>query len=38
MKTCIATVCLAGDLRKKLAAIAAAGFDGTERFAGFHRL
>ncbi len=32
MKTSIATVCLAGDLREKLAAIAAAGFDGIEIF------
>ncbi|MFV0244204.1 MAG: bifunctional sugar phosphate isomerase/epimerase/4-hydroxyphenylpyruvate dioxygenase family protein [Qingshengfaniella sp.] len=32
MKTAIATVCLAGDLREKLAAIAAAGFDGVEIF------
>ncbi|MBK0400129.1 sugar phosphate isomerase/epimerase and 4-hydroxyphenylpyruvate domain-containing protein [Limibaculum sp. M0105] len=32
MRTSIATVCLAGDLREKLAAIAAAGFDGIEIF------
>lgn len=32
MKTSIATVCLAGDLREKLSAIAAAGFDGIEIF------
>ncbi|WP_370285480.1 bifunctional sugar phosphate isomerase/epimerase/4-hydroxyphenylpyruvate dioxygenase family protein [Pseudooceanicola nanhaiensis] len=32
MKTSIATVCIAGDLREKLAAIAAAGFDGIEIF------
>lgn len=32
MKTSIATVCLSGDLREKLAAIAAAGFDGVEIF------
>jgi 4-hydroxyphenylpyruvate dioxygenase len=32
MKTAIATVCLAGDLRDKLAAIAAAGFQGIEIF------
>lgn len=32
MKTSIATVCLAGDLPSKLAAIAAAGFDGIEIF------
>lgn len=32
MKTSIATVCLAGDLREKLEAIAAAGFDGIEIF------
>lgn len=32
MKTSIATVCLAGDLQEKLAAIAAAGFDGIEIF------
>lgn len=32
MKTSIATVCLAGDLREKLAAIAVAGFDGIEIF------
>ena len=32
MKTSIATVCLAGDLRDKLDAIAAAGFDGIEIF------
>ncbi|MDF0599905.1 TIM barrel protein [Psychromarinibacter sp. C21-152] len=32
MKTAIATVCIAGDLREKLAAIAAAGFDGIEIF------
>jgi 4-hydroxyphenylpyruvate dioxygenase len=32
MKTSIATVCLAGDLREKLAAIAGAGFDGIEIF------
>lgn len=32
MKTSSATVCLAGDLREKLAVIAAAGFDGIEIF------
>src|SRR3970040_2202065 len=32
MKTSIATVCISGDLREKLAAIAAAGFDGVEIF------
>jgi len=32
MKTAIATVSIAGDLREKLAAIAAAGFDGVEIF------
>jgi len=32
MKTSIATVCLAGDFREKLEAIAAAGFDGIEVF------
>jgi len=32
MKTSIATVCIAGDLREKLAAIAAARFDGIEIF------
>lgn len=32
MKTSIATVCLSGDLREKLSAIAAAGFDGVEIF------
>ena len=32
MKTSIATVCLSGDLREKLAAIAAAGFEGIEIF------
>jgi 4-hydroxyphenylpyruvate dioxygenase len=32
LKTSIATVCLAGDLPEKLAAIAAAGFDGIEIF------
>ncbi|KAA2316038.1 sugar phosphate isomerase/epimerase and 4-hydroxyphenylpyruvate domain-containing protein [Pseudooceanicola sediminis] len=32
MKTSIATVCIAGDMREKLAAIAAAGFDGIEIF------
>jgi len=32
MKTAIATVSLPGDLRRKLAAIAAAGFDGVEIF------
>lgn len=32
MKTSIATVCLSGDLAEKLAAIAAAGFDGVEIF------
>jgi len=32
VKTSIATVCIAGDLREKLAAIAAAGFDGIEIF------
>ena len=32
MKTSIATVCLAGDLREKLAAISTAGFDGIEIF------
>lgn len=32
MKTSIATVCTAGDLRERLAAIAAAGFDGIEIF------
>jgi 4-hydroxyphenylpyruvate dioxygenase len=32
MKTSIATVSLSGDLREKLAAIAAAGFDGVEIF------
>ena len=32
MKTSIATVSIAGDLREKLAAIAAAGFDGVEIF------
>ena len=32
MKTSIATVCLSGDLPEKLAAIAAAGFDGVEIF------
>lgn len=32
MKTSIATVCLAGDLHEKLAAISAAGFDGIEIF------
>lgn len=32
MKTSIATVCIAGDLREKLSAIAAAGFDGIEIF------
>ena len=32
MKTSIATVCLSGDLPEKLAAIAAAGFDGIEIF------
>jgi 4-hydroxyphenylpyruvate dioxygenase len=32
MKTSIATVSISGDLREKLAAIAAAGFDGIEIF------
>ncbi len=32
MKTSIATVSISGDLREKLAAIAAAGFDGVEIF------
>ena len=32
MKTSIATVCLGGDLREKLEAIAAAGFQGVELF------
>lgn len=32
LRTSIATVCLAGDLREKLAAISAAGFDGIEIF------
>lgn len=32
MKTCIATVCIAGDLHDKLSAIAKAGFDGVEIF------
>jgi hypothetical protein len=32
MKTSIATVCISGDLREKLAAIASAGFDGVEIF------
>ena len=32
MKTSIATVCLSGDLREKLAAIATAGYDGIEIF------
>ena len=32
MKTGIATVSIAGNLREKLAAIAAAGFDGLEIF------
>ncbi len=32
MKTAIATVSIAGDLSEKLAAIAAAGFDGVEIF------
>ena len=32
MKTAIATVSISGDLREKLAAIAAAGFDGIEIF------
>jgi 4-hydroxyphenylpyruvate dioxygenase len=32
MKTSIATVCISGDLKEKLAAIAAAGFDGVELF------
>ena len=32
MKTSISTVTLAGDLREKLAAIRAAGFDGIEIF------
>ncbi len=32
MKTCIATVSISGDFRDKLAAIAAAGFDGIEIF------
>jgi len=32
MKTALATVSIAGDLRQKLAAIAAAGFDGVEIF------
>jgi len=32
MKTSIATVCISGDLREKLAAIAAAGFQGIEIF------
>ena len=32
LRTSIATVCIAGDLREKLAAIAAAGFDGVEIF------
>jgi 4-hydroxyphenylpyruvate dioxygenase len=32
MKTSIATVSISGDLREKLSAIAAAGFDGVEIF------
>ena len=32
MKTSIATVCISGDLKEKLAAIASAGFDGVEIF------
>lgn len=32
MKTSIASVCLSGDLREKLAAISAEGFDGVEIF------
>ena len=32
MKTSIATVSISGDLREKLEAIAAAGFDGVEIF------
>ena len=32
MKTSIATVSISGDLREKLSAIAAAGFDGIEIF------
>ncbi|WP_192180328.1 hypothetical protein [Mesorhizobium amorphae] len=32
LKTSIATVSISGDLREKLAAIAAAGFDGVEIF------
>ena len=32
MKTSIATVCISGDLKEKLAVIASAGFDGVEIF------